>query len=139
MKYYPLIVTSLVSLALLFVVMIYSSAKLLILGGTIADTGVKLFEILKVGGIIIFLPIFLSWVYGEVKSRDMNKTVSSFVFSLSGSIGFVIFIALLSLYKHGDFLEDAMTEKGLMNLGILISMFFGMCIALYLSLTRRRY
>jgi hypothetical protein len=139
MKYYPLIVTSSVSITLLVVVMAFYFVKLLITGESIAVSGLTVFEIFKVGLILIYLPISLSWVFGEIRCRRKNKIASSLVFALVASISFIVFIALLSLYKHGEFLDDAMSKKGLENMLILFSMFFGLSVAIYLSLAKERY
>jgi hypothetical protein len=139
MKYYPVIVTSSVSIALLVVVIAFYFVKLLVTGESIAVSGLAVFEIFKVGLIVTYLPISLSWLFGEIRSRGKNKIASSLVFALVASISFIVFIALLSLNKHGDFLDDAMSKKGLENMLILFSMFFGLSVAIYLSLAKERY
>ncbi len=139
MKYYPVIVTSSVSIALLVVVIAFYFVKLLVTGESIAVSGLAVFEIFKVGLIVIYLPISLSWLFGEIRSRGKSKIASSLVFALVASISFIVFIALLSLNKHGDFLDDAMSKKGLENMLILFSMFFGLSVAIYLSLAKERY
>jgi hypothetical protein len=139
MKYYPVIVTSSVSIALLVVVIAFYFVKLLVTGESIAVSGLAVFEIFKVGLIVIYLPISLSWLFGKIRSRGKNKIASSLVFALVASISFIVFIALLSLNKHGDFLDDALSKKGLENILILFSMFFGLSVAIYLSLAKERY
>jgi len=136
MKYYPVIVTSSVSIALLVVVIAFYFVKLLVTGESIAVSGLAVFEIFKVGLIVIYLPISLSWLFGEIRSRGKSKIASILVFALVASISFIVFIALLSLNKHGDFLDDAMSKKGLENMLILFSMFFGLSVAIYLSLAK---
>ena len=139
MKYFPLKLTTYLSFFLLGLGLAYYTITFLVEGESIATTGKHLLEIFNVGIIIILLPIFSSWAYCEFRSLVKNRIAASMMFSIVTSIGFIVFVALLSMYKHGEFLDDALTKKGLENLAMLFSMSFGLSVALYLSSTKERY